>query len=71
MQKSAKCLIFGSEMVMKNEFFFEKNFFHEKMIFYFLLQNVSKIVLEHSTHLRRPSRSLESCKTNVRVQNHS
>ena len=64
--KISKMLNFGSAMVMKNEekhfFFGKKNFFHEKMIFYFIVLNVSKIVSEHYRHPRIPSRSLKNAR---------
>ena len=40
------------------------NFFHEKMIFYFIVLNVSKIVSEHYRHPRIPSRSLKNMQDN-------
>ena len=64
--KISKMLNFGSAMVMKNEE--KKNrkkiFFHEKMIFYFIVLNVSKIVSEHDRHPRIPSRSLKTMQDN-------
>ena len=38
--------------------------FHEKMIFYFIVLNVSKIVSEHYRHPRIPSRSLKNMQDN-------
>ena len=62
--KISKMLDFASAMVIKNEKKFGKNFFHEKMIFYFIVLNVFKIVSEHYRHLRIPSRSLKNMQDN-------
>ena len=63
--KISKMLNFESAMVMKNEKKIRKKiFFHEKMIFYFIVLNVSKIVSEHYRHPRIPSRSLKNMQDN-------
>ena len=55
MQKSAKCLIFGLRWLWKmKKKIGKKFFFHEKMMFYFIVLNVSKIVSEHYRHPRIP-----------------
>ena len=46
----------------KKQIFFQ--IFHEKMIFYFIVLNVSKIVSEHYRHPRIPSRSLKNMQDN-------
>ena len=67
MQKSAKCLILGLRWLWKmNKKNRKKSFFHEKMIFYFIVLNVSKIVSEHYRHPRIPSRSLKNMQDNHR-----
>ena len=65
--KISKMLNFGSAMVMKNsekKKIGKKTFFHEKMIFYFIVLNVSKIVSEHYRHPRITSRSLKNMQDN-------
>ena len=64
MQKSAKCLILGLRWLWKMKKKSRKIFFHEKMIFYFIVLNVSKIVSEHYRHPRITSRSLKNMQDN-------